>query len=145
MANFLSGFLALGTGGPGSFTELVGTGYARQAVTFGPLVGATATLLNGVTFASGGTWPTATQHGLYDASGNLLMWWNIKGIVTLASGQTVSFDIGAMNLTLPCAFNAAPAASVILAPGAVIGTNKSGAPVYAGVALQIAAGQVGAM
>ena len=145
MANFLTGFLGLGTGGPGAFTELTGTGYARQAVTFGPIVGATTTLLGGVTFAATGTWPTATQHALYDASGNLLMWWNVKAPATLASGQTVSFDLGAMGLTFPAIFSGPTVASVIFAPGAAIGATRGGATIFAGVAIQIAAGQVGVM
>ena len=142
MGNFLSGFLALGTGGPSTFTELTGTGYTRQAVTFGPLVGANTTLLNGVTFAAGGVWPSATQYGLYDASGNLLVWWNKRNPVALASGAT--HTTAGMSLRIPDIALAAQAAALIFPPATVVGIEGvAGLPLTTGVAVQIANGQIG--
>ena len=142
MANFLSGFLGLGTGGPGSFTELAGTGYARQAVTFGPLVGAISPMLSGVTFAAGGAWPTATQYGLYDAAGNQLLSWSKRTPLALASGATHTLD--ALTIRIPDIALAAQAAALIFPPSTVIGIEgRGGLALTTGVAVQIANGQIG--
>ena len=53
-ANFLSGYLALGSGSGTTFVELSGSGYARQAITFAPLVNGVTASAAGMTFAATG-------------------------------------------------------------------------------------------
>lgn len=143
--NFFSGFLALGTGASTAFVEMTGAGYARQAVTFGPVSGAVTVSQGGLTFAAGAPWTASTQYGLYDASGNLIFWWNRTDPAAVASAATFTLPAGALSLAMPDLMSAPPTASLVFAPGSAVGTANNGNPVFSGVAIQISAGQVGAL
>jgi hypothetical protein len=142
--NFFSGFIALGTGST-SFVEMVGSGYARVAATFGPIFGASSINTSAANFNATGTWPTQTQFGLYDASGNLLLWWTDTTPSTLTNGQQISVHVGDFKITCKDLTNAPNTASVIFAPGASVGSLIGGVNVVAGVPVQVASGQIGAM
>lgn len=138
--NFLTGLLALGTGSS-SFAELIGTGYARQAITFSGIAGASCVSIPGQTFACAGTWSQITQFGIFSATGSLLFWWNKTDPMTVASGATLTAPV--FSITMPDLMGASPAASLIYAPGAVVGT-VNGLPLIAGAPLQVASLQIGA-
>lgn len=80
-------------------TEITGTGYARKTVTFGA-PGATA---SGVSVASdapvvfgpaGADWNTAAHMGLYTNTGDLLFYAPLAVQRRAATGDTISFDTG---------------------------------------------------
>lgn len=96
--------LALYTVAPtdaGGGTQMTGTGYARQAITFGaPSAGAISNTA-AVTFTAGGAWSAAVAVGVFDASsaGNLLSWQTITS-ATLGNGDSLTFAIGDLDITL---------------------------------------------
>lgn len=108
-------YLALYTAAPsdsGGGTEVSGGSYARKSVannlTNFPSAsnGAKA---NGTSISfveATGSWGTVTHFGVFDASsgGNLLAWGALSSSVAPASGDTVTFDIGALALSLGGAF-----------------------------------------
>lgn len=158
-SNFISGNLALGTGST-SFVELVGEGYARLPITFSPIgtYGLTHNV-SGLTFAATGTWPTARQFGIFNSNGDLLLWWANPNPQTISAGQTLTIGGACFALTFRDLVNPPQAASVIFAPNtagiasaAVTAGPQAPWPgfistetVTSGVALQVAAGQLGAM
>lgn len=142
--NFFAGFLALGTGST-TFVEMVGSGYARVAATFGPLFAGSSVNTSAANFNATGTWPTQTQLGLYDASGNLILWWTDTTPSTLTNGQQISVHIGDFAIVCKDLLTPPNAASVIFAPGASVGSMIGGVNVVAGVPVQVASGQIGAM
>ncbi len=146
MADFLDGYLALGTGSGTTFTELTGSGYGRLAISLPALVNAATSLGSGVTFAASGTWPSATQKAVYDAvsGGNLLFFWNTKAPLTLASGATYTVVAGALSMTFPSLAALVPPASTLIAAGSVIGLTADGNLIYAGVTLQYTNGALAA-
>ena len=83
-------------------TEISGSGYSRQTVTFAaPALGIAASNVS-VTFScSGSAWPTVVAFGITDDStgGNLLYY---KGIAsrTVNSGDSVVFASGDITITL---------------------------------------------
>jgi len=89
----------------GGGTEVSGSGYARQAVTFAAATspGGTTSNTGAVTFtASGGNWGTITHIGIHDAvSGGNLLW---HGAMTASKivndGDTLEFSIGNIDLTI---------------------------------------------
>lgn len=101
-------FVALYTAAPsdaGGGTEVAGNGYSRQSVTFGAAAtpGGTTDNTGAVSFtASGGNWGTITHIGVFDASttGNLLWHGSLAASRTVNDGDTLSFAIGAITLTL---------------------------------------------
>jgi hypothetical protein len=123
--------LALGSGSAAAFAELTGAGYARQTINFGPAVNGTIFNLSGITFSATGTWPGATQYGLFDASGNLDLWWNKKNPATLAAGQTHTLDKGAISIFLPDVAQWRGATLLQWPGGALVG-SVGGTPVYTG-------------
>ena len=130
--NFFSGFLALGTGST-TFQELVGTGYARVPVAFGPILGGTTANLSGFTFAASGTWPAATQLGLFGPSGNLALWWNrATPAFSLTSGQTFTLPTGALPLVIPSLLSQSPSVITQWAISSPIGTAERGAVLFTG-------------
>lgn len=101
-------YVALYTAAPddtGGGTEVSGSGYSRQAVTFGAASspGGTTSNTGAVTFtASGGSWGTVSHIGIHDAStaGNLLWHGSMTASKSVADGDTLEFSIGNIDLTL---------------------------------------------
>jgi hypothetical protein len=101
-------YVALYTAAPsdsGGGTEVSGSGYARQAVTFAAAStpGGTTSNTGAVTFtAAGGNWGSISHIGLHDAltSGNLLWHGAMTAAKTIADGDTLEFAIGNIDLTL---------------------------------------------
>ena len=99
-------YIALHTGangGAGASNEIVGNGYARQAVTFsrtGNVVSNTA----GVTFGpnTGTAWGTVTDITVWDAatSGRCLAQGTATASVTYAVGDSATIAAGAETITL---------------------------------------------
>jgi hypothetical protein len=101
-------YVALYTAAPddtGGGTEVSGSGYSRQAVTFGAASspGGTTSNTGAVTFtASGGSWGTVSHIGIFDNSsgGNLLWHGSMTASKSVADGDTLEFSIGNIDLTL---------------------------------------------
>lgn len=100
-------YLALYTAAPtdaGGGTQVSGSGYARQVITFGAPAGDPAQIANtaAVSFtASGGSFGTVVAVGIFDAAtaGNLLAWDAITS-ATVGDGDTITFGIGDLTITL---------------------------------------------
>lgn len=89
----------------GGGTEVSGSGYAREAVTFAAAStpGGTTSNTGAVSFtASGGSWGTITHVGIFDAdtSGNLLWHGGLTASKTVGDGDTIEFAIGNIDLTV---------------------------------------------
>lgn len=101
-------YVALYTAAPsdsGGGTEVSGSGYARQTVTFAAAStpGGTTSNTGAVTFtAAGGSWGSISHIGLHDAlsGGNLLWHGAMTAAKTIADGDTLEFAIGNIDLTL---------------------------------------------
>jgi hypothetical protein len=101
-------YVALYTAAPddtGGGTEVSGSGYSRQSVTFGAASspGGTTSNTGAVTFtASGGSWGTVSHIGIFDNSsgGNLLWHGAMTASKSVADGDTLEFSIGNIDLTL---------------------------------------------
>jgi hypothetical protein len=102
-------YVALFTAAPGEAgggTEVSGTAYARQAVTFGApttsTTGSSCANSADVTFPTAGSaWGTVTHFGIFDAAsgGNLLYYSSLTSSITIASGDPVKFNTGALVVT----------------------------------------------
>ena len=100
--------VALYTAAPsdsGGGTEVSGNGYARQAATWDAATsgaGVTANADAQSFTASGGNWGSITHVGIFDASsgGNLLWHGAIATARTVNDGDTITFAIGSIDLTL---------------------------------------------
>jgi hypothetical protein len=98
-------YLALFSAAPsdsGGGTELSGSGYARQNVTFG--AGSSGVVENTSTHtftASGGNWAEATHYAFFSASSGGTMWWH--GALTtpkqIDDGDSITVAAGAFTLT----------------------------------------------
>ena len=101
-------YVALYTVAPsdsGGGTEVSGSGYARQSVTFDAASspGGTTSNTGAVSFtASGGSFGTVVAIGIFDAvsSGNLLWHGTMTASKTVDDGDTLEFSIGNIDLTL---------------------------------------------
>lgn len=99
-------YLAIFTTDPtdaASGTEVSGSGYARQAVTFAAASGGTTSNSSAETFtASGGNFGTVTHFGLFDAltTGNLLYHGALTTPRTINDGESLVFAIGDLDITL---------------------------------------------
>lgn len=99
-------YLALYTSDPNddnSGTEVSGSGYSRQAITFNAASGGSATNSSAESFtASGGNFGTITHIGLLDAStsGNLLFRGALSVSKVINDGETLSFPVGSVTVTL---------------------------------------------
>ena len=101
-------YVALYTAAPsdaGGGTEVSGSGYARQTVTFGAAAtpGGTTDNTGAVTFtASGGAWGTITHIGLFDSvsGGNLLWHGAMTASKTVNDGDTLEFSVGNIDLSI---------------------------------------------
>ena len=101
-------YVALYTAAPsdsGGGTELSGSGYARESVTFAAATSGTGTTSNtgAVVFtADGGDWGSVTHMGIHDAvaGGNLLWHGSLAAAKTVADGDTLEFAVGNIDLTV---------------------------------------------
>lgn len=101
-------FIGLFTAAPsdsGGGTEVSGSGYARQSVAFAAATSPGGTTNNSaaVSFtANGGNWGTITHIGIFTAAtgGNLLWHGALSASRTINDGDTLSFAIGAITITL---------------------------------------------
>ena len=101
-------YVALYTAAPsdsGGGTEVSTGGYARQSVTFDAASSPGGTTSNSgeVSFtASGGDYGTVTHMGIFDAasSGNLLWHGALTASKTVADGDTLTFAVGNIDLTM---------------------------------------------
>ena len=89
----------------GGGTEVSGSGYARQSVTFAAATTVAGTTDNTttVTFtAAGGSWGTVSHIGIFTAltAGSLLWHGAMTASKTIADGDTLEFAIGNIDLTL---------------------------------------------
>lgn len=103
-------YVALFTAAPsdaGGGTEVSGGSYARKAVTNNSTnfpAAASGSKSNGaaITFVTPtASWGVVTHFGIFDAlsGGNLLYWAALSASQTIASGNTVSFAVGALVIT----------------------------------------------
>lgn len=104
-------YVALFTATPsdaGGGTEVSGNNYSRVSVTNNSTnfpAASSGAKSNGaaITFPqASGSWGVVTQFGIFDAStsGNLLVWGDLTASKTVDSGDTVSFAIGDLDITL---------------------------------------------
>lgn len=135
LPDFLAGNLALGTGST-SFLELTGTGYSRKAITFGPMVVGRVSNRAASSFSAGGTWPSATQYAIYDASNNLMFWWLNPSPFTLTSGGSSGVSAGLFQLIFPDLVNPPVSATVFFNADAQIATMAPSTVVIAGSDLE---------
>ncbi len=98
-------YIALSTGSFGddnSGTELSGSGYARQAITFAAASSASAASNATVTFPTAtGSWGAISHYGIYDAStsGNLLIHGAFAASKTIGSGDVLRVNSGDLTVT----------------------------------------------
>lgn len=101
-------YVALYTAAPsdsGGGTELSGSGYAREAVTFAAATSGAGTTSNSgavVFTADGGDWGSVTHMGIHDASssGNLLWHGALAAAKTVLDGDSLEFAAGNIDLTV---------------------------------------------
>ena len=101
-------YVALFTAAPsdsGGGTEVTGSGYSRQSVTFDAAAtpGGTTSNNNLVSFtASGGDFGTVSHIGIFDAStsGNLLWHGAMTASKSVSDGETLEFSVGNIDLVL---------------------------------------------
>lgn len=98
-------FLALFTSAPsdsGGGTEVAGNGYSRDGTNF-DVTGGVASNNNAVSFtATGGNWGTITHIAIFDGptGGNMLWHGALDASKVINDGDTLSFAVGAIDLTL---------------------------------------------
>ena len=101
-------YLALYTVAPsdsGGGTEVSGNGYSRQSIPFAAAStpGGTTSNTSAVNFtAAGGNWGTIVAGAIFTAStgGDMLWYGNLAASRVVNDGDTLSFAVGAGNLTL---------------------------------------------
>ena len=99
-------YLALYTSDPtdaDSGTEVSGTSYARQSITFGAPSNGVTTNSAAIEFPqAGGSWGTVTHVGIRDAStsGNLLYHTALDASKTIATGDVFRIASGSLSVTL---------------------------------------------
>lgn len=89
-------------GDDASGTELSGSGYARQAVTFSAASGGTTSNSAAITFPTAtGTWGSVGFWSLWDAasSGNMLLHGSFSAAKTIASGDVLRVSSGDLDIT----------------------------------------------
>ena len=86
----------------GGGTEVSGSGYARQATAFDASSGGAITNTAAESFtASGGAFGDVVAIGIFDAAtgGNMIAWDGIAS-ATVADGDTITFPIGNIDISL---------------------------------------------
>jgi hypothetical protein len=89
-------------GDDASGTELSGSGYARQAVTFSAASGGTTSNSAAITFPTAtGSWGSIGYWSLWDASssGNMLLHGAFSSAKTIASGDVLRVSAGDLDIT----------------------------------------------
>lgn len=84
-------------------TEVSGTSYARQSITFGAPSNGTSTNSAAIEFPqAGGSWGTVTHIGIRDAltTGNLLYHTPLDASKTIATGDVFRVASGSLSVTL---------------------------------------------
>jgi len=98
-------YVGLSTGSFGdddSGTELSGSGYTRQSITFAAASSASAASSATVTFPTAtGSWGSISHYGIYDAStsGNLLIHGAFSAAKTIGSGDVLRINSGDLTVT----------------------------------------------
>jgi hypothetical protein len=98
-------YIGLSTGSFGddnSGTELSGSGYARQSITFAAASSGSASTNATVTFPTAtGSWGAVSSWGLFDASssGNLLIHGSFASSKTIATGDVLRVNSGDLTVT----------------------------------------------
>lgn len=85
-----------------SGTELSGSGYARQAVTFSAASSGTTSNSGAITFPTAtGTWGSVGFWSLWDAasSGNMLLHGSFSAAKSIASGDVLRVSAGDLDIT----------------------------------------------
>lgn len=103
--NWYVGLYTAAPNDAGGGTELSGSGYAREAVTFAAATSGTGTTSNSgavVFTADGGDWGSVTHMGIHDAtsSGNLLWHGALAAAKTVLDGDSLEFAAGNIDLTV---------------------------------------------
>ena len=103
--NWYGGLYTAAPSDAGGGTELSGSGYAREAVTFAAATSGTGTTSNSgavVFTADGGDWGSVTHMGIHDAtsSGNLLWHGALAAAKTVLDGDSLEFAVGNIDLTV---------------------------------------------
>lgn len=99
-------YVGLYTSDPGegnTGTEVSGTSYARQSVTFGSPSDGVTTNSAAVEFPqAGGSWGTVTHIGILDAStsGNLLYYTALDASKSISTGDVFRIASGSLSVTL---------------------------------------------
>lgn len=101
-------YVALYTVAPGESgggTEVSGTGYARQSATFTVTGTAPSTASNSAAIefpTAGSSWGTVVAAAVLDAStgGNMLAYADLTTSKTIATGDVLRFNTGALTITL---------------------------------------------
>lgn len=100
-------YLSLHTADPtetGAVGELsVANGYAREAISFGAGSNGVYTNDTAITFtSSGASWGTITHFAIWDASssGNALFYGELTASKTIGDGDSASWSIGTLTVTL---------------------------------------------
>lgn len=151
-AAFLDGYLGRCTAtGTGTCTEMSGSGYARQPISFSSPTNSGA-ITNSIpyTFGSGGTGNIAGV-AVYDAAtgGNLLLVIPFSPTNQQVAGTTPAVatrDIGTLKVSLPALATGNPSSQALILNGATaVGTNTSdGGVVSTGIPLTVLRGTVSA-
>lgn len=84
-------------------TEVSGNNYSRTAATFSASSGGAISNSGTVTFPTpSGSWGTVTHFEIWDASsaGNRMAWGALTASQAIASGNTVTFQAGDLDITL---------------------------------------------
>lgn len=84
-----------------SGTEVSGSGYARQPITFAAAAAGSIANDAAVVFTATGSWGTVTHWGIRDAAsaGNLLHYAPMTAAKTVGNGDTLTFAIGQLTVT----------------------------------------------
>lgn len=98
-------YIGLFTAAPndtGGGTEVSGTGYVREAVTF-TVTGDTASNSGAVEWpVAGGSWGTITDLAIFDAvtAGNMIGYATLTSAKTIATGDVFRIPVGDLDVTL---------------------------------------------
>jgi hypothetical protein len=96
------GLFTAAPGEAGGGTEISGSGYTREAVTF-TVSGNLATNDDAIEWPTAtGTWGTITHIAVFDAetSGNMLVYATLTSSKTIASGDVLRIPLGDLDVTL---------------------------------------------
>ncbi len=83
-------------------TELSGSGYSRQSVSFSTPTTGSCSNTNAITFSATGTWTPANYVGVFDSvsSGNLLFWGELVNSIGLEAGGEIQFAVNTIIITM---------------------------------------------